>query len=158
MSEGEDRLDRLFETGRANARPPDAAFDRQLVDLISTLTDESLVEPLRSVVNYSGKELTARVIRDGFAGVLRAALDEDFHDVLGEELREMRFLPTEEALRIVGLKRISLDYHVAQKPGAIGLEDDAGLIFRYAADDPDAIAEVRARHAEGWERWRKKCR
>ena len=150
-SSSEARFDRLFETGRINQRAPVSDFDRKLVDLISTLTDECIVDSLRSQIEYYGKELVARVVRDGFAGVVRAAPEDDVHDML----REMRFLPTEEALRLAGLKRISWDYRIAQKPGAIGLEDDASLIFRYAADDPDAVADVRSRHAEGWERWRK---
>jgi hypothetical protein len=39
---------------------------------------------------------------------------------------------------------------------ALGPEDEPDLIFRYAADDPEAGAEARRRHAElrhGWEQW-----
>jgi hypothetical protein len=71
-------------------------FDRQLINLISTLTDESQVVLLRDVVEDYSTELTERAIRDGF--------------------------------------------------GAIALEDKPNLIFRYAADEPEAIAEVRSRH------------
>ena len=124
--------------------------NRKLLDLISTLVDECNVLALDiHVVDYYGKELAERVIRDGFAGVVRAGPDDDVHELLWEH----RFLPTEEALRIVGLKRISSRYQIAQMPGAIGLEDDANLVVRYARDDPDAVAEVRRRHAERREAW-----
>jgi hypothetical protein len=44
------------------------------------------------------------------------------------------------------LKRISWRYSVAQMPGAIWPEEEPNLILRYAADEPEAIVEVRSRH------------
>ena len=35
----------------------------------------------------------------------------------------------------------------------IGPEDEPDLIYRYAADEPEAVAEVRRRHAERRNRW-----
>jgi hypothetical protein len=117
--------------------------DNDLLDLISTLTDECTVLGLKMhVVDHYGRERAARVVRDGFAGVVHIEDGEDNFEVL----QAKRFLPWEEALRVIGLKRISWRYEIAQLPGAVGFEDDPHLIFRYAADDPDAIAAVRAQH------------
>jgi hypothetical protein len=44
------------------------------------------------------------------------------------------------------LERISWRYSVAQMPGAIWPEEEPNLILRYAADEPEAIVEVRSRH------------
>jgi hypothetical protein len=111
-------------------------FNRDLIDLISTLTDEGQVISLRDAVEDYGVELVARVLNDGFA-VVAKSLD-DFHfDVL----------PPDEALR--ALEDDATECVIGQAPTAVALEDEPNLIFRYAADDQAAIAEVRSRAGAG---------
>jgi hypothetical protein len=57
-------------------------------------------------------------------------------------------LTTDEALAVVEESPVSSNYKVHQAPGTLELEDEPDLLFRYAADDLDAIDEVRRRHAE----------
>jgi hypothetical protein len=109
-------------------------FDRQLVDLISTLTDEGQVVLLRDVAEDYGKELVTAVVEDGFAVV--ANTFDDFHFQV--------LVSTDNALRLLGDS--ASECVIGQARGAIALEDEPNLIFRYAAGDPDAIAEVRSRH------------
>jgi hypothetical protein len=127
-------------------------FDEKLIELISTLTDECQVIGLRGVVDGYGKDRSARVIRDGFAGVIRLAEQDDIFHITPDE----HFLRTKEAVRVIGLRRISWRYMVAQTPAAIALEDEPNLVFKYAADDPEAITEVRRRHAERREEWERR--
>jgi hypothetical protein len=124
-------------------------FDRQLADLLSTLTDEGQVVPLRYVVEDYGTERTERAIRDGFAVIRRA----------GDDLDDDSFLPIEEAVVVLHHVRKTDDYIILGRPwAAIGLEDEPNSIFRYAADEPNAIAEIRSRHAERRQRWEQRCR
>jgi hypothetical protein len=134
-------------------------FDRQLIDLISDLTDEGQFVPLRSVLDDYGPKLAARAIADGFAVVHQAPLEGwNYHDVLRRILREQRFLPEADALALVERQNIDLDYFMAAAPWAIALEEMPSLVFRYAADDPEAVAEVRSRTENRREAWEQTCR
>ena len=119
-------------------------FDRKLVDLITELTDEGTVWPLAGVTGYWGREIAARLITDGFAVVYDGEAARRF-----DRLENVQFLPVDEALVLLHHLRKADDYVIAEAPWApICLEDYPDLIFRYAADDPEAVAEVRQRHAE----------
>ena len=134
-------------------------FDRKLVDLIAELTDEGVVNSLDLFVDHYGREFCTRVIEDDFAVVRHVPFDDNFREAMDRTLWEGRFVPTDDALRQVGEPKISLDYFLSAGPWApIGLEDQPNLIFRYAADEPEAVDEVRQRNAErrkAWERKRK---
>ena len=74
------------------------------------------------------------------------------------KLRSQRFISAEDALVVISQPPIPPDYFTHQAPAAFELEDEPNLIFRYAADDSDAIAEVRRRHIERRHAWEEKCR
>jgi hypothetical protein len=121
-------------------------FDRKLVNLADDVTGGQVLH-LSDLVDDCGSNLVSRVIADGFGAVVHLQnWTDDFHERIREALRAQRFIPTQEALRVISQKPIPLDYFTHQAPGALGLEDEPNLIFRYAADDPEAIAEVRSRH------------
>lgn len=133
--------------------------DRKLLGLITELTDEGMVWPLKMALDTWGRERAARVVADGFA-VLRNRRNADADGGLGDA----NFVPTEDAPVVIHhLRKTAWDapdaYVIVAGPwGAIGPEDEPDLIFRYVADDPDAVAEVRRRHAEllqAWEIWRR---
>jgi hypothetical protein len=99
------------------------------------------------VLDHWGRERAPRLITDGFVVVRRA------RNAL-EGLDPATFLPSDEALTLMHHLRKTDDYVITDAPYAgICLEDEPDLIFRYAADDPDAIAEVRRTHAERRELW-----
>ncbi len=60
--------------------------------------------------------------------------------------RHTRDLPADEAIELVRLEKIPLDYRIHQARDGMEMKDAPNLIFDYAADDPAAIAEVRTRH------------
>jgi hypothetical protein len=130
-------------------------FDRKLVDLISELTDCGMVLPLKSVLDFWGRERAARVITDGFAVVRRNA-------DAARSLDDASFVSTEDALVLVHhLRKTTWDapdaHLILAGPWAsIGPEDEPDLIARYAADDPGAVAEVQRRHAERRYAWEQK--
>ena len=114
-------------------------YDRRLFFLIEELTDCGIVMSLRSTVDDWGREHTKRVIADGFA-VIRPE---------GADLDDGNFLDVEAANAVIDHLRKTDNYVIIAGPwAAIGPEDDPDLIRRYAADDPEAVAEVRRRHAE----------
>jgi hypothetical protein len=97
------------------------------------------------------------VIADGFA-VVRRRRDADADGGLGDA----NFVPAEDARVLVHhLPKTTWDapdaYVIHAGPwAAIGPEDEPDLIFRYAADDPEALVVVRRRHTElrhEWEQW-----
>jgi L-seryl-tRNA(Ser) seleniumtransferase len=109
-------------------------WDRQIVDLITDIDGMSPAWELRSLVQRHGAAHVTRVIRDGAATVVHM------------ETRESQFdlepVPAEEAVRLAQLEPVPYEYRVVAK----ALEFQSGsLLFRYAADDPAAIAEVRSR-------------
>jgi hypothetical protein len=124
-------------------------IDRSLLHLITELTDEGMVWPLESVLDTWGRERAIRVLADGFA-VIRSRRDADKDGGLGAA----NFVTTEDARVLVHyLKKTAWDapdaYVISAGPwAAIGPEDEPDLIFRYTADDPEAVTEVRRRHAE----------
>jgi len=133
-------------------------FDRRLVNLIEDVTGGAVLN-LGDLVDDCGPTLVSRVIADGFGAVVYVPNWPDkFQDRIDQALRSQRFIPTEEALVLISQPPISPDYFTHQAPGAFELEDEPNLIFRYAADDPDAIAEVRRRHIERRRAWEEKCR
>jgi hypothetical protein len=122
-------------------------WDRNLVELITSVTDGAPWE-LKNLVEGRGTTAVSRVIADGFAEVFQAS-DEELQLLqrapAPERLtREWRYLTTDEALRIVALDPVPDDYRIERARGALSLEDAPDLVFRYAADEPDAITEVRA--------------
>jgi hypothetical protein len=113
--------------------------DRQLFLLIEELTDCGMVMSLQSTVDHWGREHTKRAIADGFAVIRRT----------GTDLGDGDFVPTTDAAAVVDHLRRADEYVIIAGPwAAIGPEDDPSLILRYAADDPDDLAEVRRRSAE----------
>jgi hypothetical protein len=50
------------------------------------------------------------------------------------------------AIQLVELGQIPDDFRITQASGALSVQFDATLIFRYAADEPGAVAEVRSQH------------
>jgi hypothetical protein len=146
--------------GESGASPgPGNAIDhdRALFALITELTDEGMVYDLKGVLDMYGRERAARVVADGFA-VIRRRRDVDAPGGLDG----MNFVPTEDARIVVNhLRKKPWDspdaYIILAGPwAALGPEDDPSLILRYAADDPQAVAEVRLRHAERRDRWEQK--
>ena len=119
--------------------------DRELVNLLSTLTDEGQVVPLREAVGDFGPEHVARVIRDGFAVVFQAPDDASWETVI-QHMWDWPCLPCEEAAVLVRLDPVPPQYRIRRAVGALALEGAPNLVFDYAADAPDAVAEVRARH------------
>ena len=119
--------------------------DRELVDLLSTLTDEGKVVPLRETVGDFGPERVARIIRDGFAVVFQVPDGASWETVI-EHMWDWPSLPCEEATELVHLEPVPLQYRIRHAVGALALEGAPNLVFDYAADVPDAVAEVRARH------------
>ena len=114
-------------------------YDRQLFILIEELTDCGMVMSPQSTIDYWGREHTKRVLADGFAVIRRG----------GADLDDANFLDAEEAHVVIDHLRKTDDYANIEGPWApIGPEDEFDLIRRYAADDPEAVAEVRRRHAE----------
>lgn len=127
------------------------SVERMLIELIAELTDYGMVWPLKDLTDHRGREQVGRVVADGFAVVrnTRDTLPDDGYD-------NANFLPTEDALVLLHhlRKREWDDYRILAGPwGAIHREDEPDLISRYAADDPEAVSEVRRRHADLRERW-----
>jgi hypothetical protein len=120
-------------------------FDRELFEVITDVDGASILE-LRELVELRGVALVSRVIADGFAAVFQASDDDLFRPFPADQLRKWQYLSTEEALQVVQLDQIPNDFRVAQARGAIDLQREPTLIFRYAADEPEAVAEVRSRH------------
>jgi hypothetical protein len=122
--------------------------DRKLVDLIDDVTG-GVVQDVRYLVDVYGSAAVARVIGDGFGVVfLVSGSDPEYHEAVQRALNECRVLTTEDAVALVRTPLIPPDYRIHQAPGAFDLEDEPNLLFRYAADDPEAVAEVRRQHAE----------
>jgi hypothetical protein len=127
--------------------------ERMLIELIAELTDYGTVWPLKSLIDNWGREQVGRVVADGFAVVrkTRDTLPDDGYD-------NASFLPTEDALVLLHhlRKREWDDYRILAGPwGPIHREDEPDLISSYAADDPEAVSEIRRRHADlraAWER------
>ena len=113
-------------------------FDRQLIDLIATLTDEGQVVRLSDPVEDYGRQLVARVLRDGFAVVARSVEDHYFG----------LFLSTDDALPLIEGTTIPLEFVLGQAPWAVALEDEPNLVFEYAADVPEAVDAVRLRNTK----------
>jgi hypothetical protein len=131
--------------------------DRQLLTLITELTDEGMVWPMKSALDTWGRNRVARVIEDGFAVVRQRR-----HAEADGGLGDLDFISAEEARVLVyHLPKTASDapdaYVIHAGPwAAIGPEDEPDLIFRYVADSPEAVAQVRHRHAElrqAWEEW-----
>jgi hypothetical protein len=113
-----------------------------------------MVLPLDRALHTWERERVARVIEDGFA-VARRNRDADKDGGLDDA----NFVSTEDARTLVNhLRKTAWDapdaYVIHDAPWAgIGPEDEPDLIYQYAADDPEAVAEVRRRHAERRNRW-----
>jgi len=121
-------------------------FDRELIEVITDV-DGGEVWELRELVELRGAALVSRVINDGFAAVFRASDDDLFQPLpLAAELnRKWHYLSTQEAVDVIQLDQIPDDFRIAQAHRAIDVQVEPTL-FRYAADEPEAIAEVRSRH------------
>lgn len=119
-------------------------FDRELIETITDL--DGAVCELRDVVAKRGAAHVARVIADGIAAVFHATDKELFAcaEPWGDAKREaLQYLPSDEALLVVQLPRIPEDFRIVLE--TLDPQLDGSLMFRYAADDPAAIAEVRTR-------------
>lgn len=127
-------------------------YDHKLVFLIEELTDCGMVVPLNAVVEHWGRELPARVIRDGFA-VVRPGPDARRSDSLDND----NFMPVDDAVVLLNHLKMSDDYVIAEGPWApICREEEPRLILSYAADEPKAVAEVRSGNAQRREAWERK--
>jgi len=127
--------------------------DRELVDLIATITDEGQVVRLAAFAEDYGSERCARVIRDDFAVVHHVQDGEDIHQTVDRVVFKGGFFSQEEALRQVAAAETSRDVLCQGPWSPIGLEDEPDLIFRYCADEPEAVAEIRRRNKERREAW-----
>jgi hypothetical protein len=145
------------EGSERGSEPGVTGSDRKLLELIAELTDEGMVWPLKHVLDTWGREPAARVIADGFA-VVRQRRDADKDGGLDDA----NFVSAKDArILVYHLRETEWDapeaYVILAGPwAAIGPEDDTDLIFRYVADDPEAIAEVQRRHAERRDAWEQK--
>ena len=117
-------------------------FDRELIDVITDVTSGQ-VWHLGDLVDDHGPAFVSRAIADGFGVVGNAPWKHH-----REALRAHSFIPEHEAIALVHEPDIPEEYWLHEAPGALRLEDEPNLIFSYAADDPEAIAEVRRRNAE----------
>jgi len=115
-------------------------WDRQLIELITDL-DANLygVCELRELVQEYGAERVIRVITDGIGAVVRAEEGE----VLDWD-RERQYVSLDEAVRLAQLEPVPIEYRVVHFHETLEAQNP-GLLFRYAADDPAAVAEVRSR-------------
>jgi len=113
-------------------------IDPEVMDAVTDLF--GYIARLHEMVDERGSDLVARVIDDGFADVFLAS-DEQLFSFQGWE-----YLPADEALRVMRLEPIPADYRITEARGAVDPQGDPTLICRYAANEPDAIAEVRAQH------------
>ncbi|HEY2353587.1 MAG TPA: hypothetical protein VGH79_01645 [Gaiellaceae bacterium] len=113
--------------------------DGQLFELIQELTECGLVWPLDSAVDVWDRERVKRVIADGFAVVRRR----------GSDLHDDTFIPTDQANTAIDHLRTTDEYVLIAAPWVpIDPEYELDLVTRYAADEPEAIAEVRRAHSE----------
>ena len=113
-------------------------WDSQLIELITDL--DGHVSELREIVEDHGTTLVSRVIADRVALVFRATDDELF----SRSRDRRRYLPVDEALHLIERERIPQEYRIVDS-GTIDPQLDGTLMFRYTADDPAAIAEVRSK-------------
>ena len=131
--------------------------DRRLIDLIATITDEGQAIGLALFAEHYGSERYARVIRDDIAVVWHVPNDKHFHGTLGRLRDAGEFLSQDDALLQVKGAESARDYVLSEGPWVpIALEDEPDLIFRYCADEPGALAEVRRRNKERREAWEQK--
>jgi hypothetical protein len=114
-------------------------WDRRLIELITDLDGE--VWELEKFVEAHRTMLVSRVISDGIAGVFQATDDELFQP--GRWMKP-EYLPSSEALRLVQLTQFSREHRIVGT-GTLDPQLDGTLMFRYAAVDRAAIAEVRSR-------------
>jgi hypothetical protein len=121
-------------------------FDRDVLEVVTDVDGETW--ELRELVELRGAELVSRVINDGFASVAAATLDDL---AWREPLTPWPELTTDESLRLVRLESIPSGYLIFHAVGSLTLQGAPTLVVRYTADDPEAIAEVKARNKEGHE-------
>ncbi len=120
-------------------------YNRQLARLMDQVTCGA-VWRLEDLVEEFGRPLVTRVLADGF-GVILDVQEWDL-DAVDDALFECKFLPVEEALALVEQAVIPTECWGHAAPGALDFQPDWRLLRPYASDDPEAVAEVRRRHAE----------
>jgi hypothetical protein len=117
-------------------------WDRNLVELITDLDASGFADrELSELVEDYGAAPVARVIADGIAAVTHATREEVLS--VFPSVAELEHLPRDEAIRLAQLEPVPTGYRVVHE--TLDAQSDGTLIFRYAADDPAAVAEVRSR-------------
>jgi hypothetical protein len=117
-------------------------FNRDLYLLLGRLTGGT-PRPLRDLVEEHGRPLVSRVLADGFL-VIFPVPDDDPQ----EAYFNCHFLAPNDALVVVEKPVIPDEYWCHEAPGALDPQVDHKLLRPYASDDPEAVNEVRRRHAE----------